>query len=772
MVSVPVIVPLKAPGSLQGSSRKWQIDTSTRIEIHSNTKDCVLFYTLDCTKPDPFKKIGEKTTYQYQSPFTLKHGKRTVKALAVLKSGLKESSVNTKVFQVVVAAPQAIESDDDEESNKTSWANQHVSDDDDFDNSYNDSERKMFKKVIGNSLHHEEKKAPQSMIRRVVTAYSPVETTSSPDFPQHFNNTRSPIRSPVNNNNFLPDEVLRCLSCHTPRPRDPYARFCNGCKSILPPAPGCVRMSYRDTNVEYQPCKNCGSIIPADSSNCGVCSEALKKTRGKVQNGRIKCEHCSTLNPMHTTECLVCDEKLNNELTKIKSPPPSKPTEDFISCSSCDRINCGDSRFCDWCGEKVKAQKSSVTCKSCSTENDTYSQYCCNCGQKLSTPLRRSFQDTLGDMVEKQESSTMELLATLTMNDSKDESWKQINIGSPPTRKRFKNISIQAGDGIIEKSYLHPEQSILNKQTPMIKLSPGKGYWRQQIDHVGQQLKIYAQNNIEFRESFSQYVMAGLKSVNMEVKEEELTLSAQFTIKTNSGKKNKKFMPGNNESGETLIHALLASKNPSSIINSRPESAKSTTSRPSSRPSSRPNSARSTTSTSSRPSSARKKKKTITLKKMEKEKITKKLSKLTEEELKLLSILKSSKSPNIEKFEVLLENENTNPDTKDENDIPLLKLCIKNKHIDLLKPLLSAGADINLISGVKENTALHECVLQGVSGRDSLNVLLNHKAIDLDVHDKKGQTAYVIALESGIDLLTNQFTAVMSKDLLNDVMKI
>lgn len=79
-----------------------QIDTSTYIDISIDVPDCKLYFTTDGSKPAPFqRKIGGKEiTFKYFAPFTMKPGKRTVRAVAVSKDKLLESAVVSKTFHV------------------------------------------------------------------------------------------------------------------------------------------------------------------------------------------------------------------------------------------------------------------------------------------------------------------------------------------------------------------------------------------------------------------------------------------------------------------------------------------------------------------------------------------------------------------------------------------------------------------------------------------------------------------------------------------------
>ena len=114
-ITVPSIVPLKSPESYLHGSRKWMIDTNTLVDLHTSTSNCLLFYTLNGTKPDPFKQLGKSTTYKFTKPFTLRSGKRTVKAIAVSRDGSKESAVNTRVFQVMVTPLLLLSMEDNDE---------------------------------------------------------------------------------------------------------------------------------------------------------------------------------------------------------------------------------------------------------------------------------------------------------------------------------------------------------------------------------------------------------------------------------------------------------------------------------------------------------------------------------------------------------------------------------------------------------------------------------------------------------------------------------
>uniref|UniRef100_A0A7M4ETV0 Double zinc ribbon and ankyrin repeat domains 1 n=1 Tax=Crocodylus porosus TaxID=8502 RepID=A0A7M4ETV0_CROPO len=114
-VLVPQIIPLQLP--LAGKA-KHEIDTNTLLEIKSDTPDVTIYYTLDGSKPELFKKscYGEHNTFKYKEPITLPDGKIMVRAMAVTKD-CRESAIVTKMFLVEYKPPNILFSDEDNDEN-------------------------------------------------------------------------------------------------------------------------------------------------------------------------------------------------------------------------------------------------------------------------------------------------------------------------------------------------------------------------------------------------------------------------------------------------------------------------------------------------------------------------------------------------------------------------------------------------------------------------------------------------------------------------------
>jgi hypothetical protein len=88
-ISAPAIIPLRVVQ--YGQTQKFAIDTNTLIEIHSETPDVDVYYTLDGSKPDAFTTLAiRRSTIQYKKPFYVSKqiasgGKVTIKTIAVSK---------------------------------------------------------------------------------------------------------------------------------------------------------------------------------------------------------------------------------------------------------------------------------------------------------------------------------------------------------------------------------------------------------------------------------------------------------------------------------------------------------------------------------------------------------------------------------------------------------------------------------------------------------------------------------------------------------------
>ncbi len=100
MLPAPIINPLKA----NQAGSKFKVCPNTYIQIRSEVPGCLIYFTTDGTKPDPFQKgrTGTNSTYKYIGPFRLQLGKRVVRAIVTSRDRLRESPVSTKYIDVVI----------------------------------------------------------------------------------------------------------------------------------------------------------------------------------------------------------------------------------------------------------------------------------------------------------------------------------------------------------------------------------------------------------------------------------------------------------------------------------------------------------------------------------------------------------------------------------------------------------------------------------------------------------------------------------------------
>ena len=772
MVSVPAIVPLKVPGS----GRKWQIDSETPIELYTSTKDTTIFYTVDGTKPDPYKKIGKRATYRYSEPFYLSPGKKTVKAIAFLNNGSKESSVNTKTFQVQKAVevidPELEENEEESPETEGEWKqlSDRTTETDGRTEADNErtavwSSNSLFKSLVNNKYMDEPHvrghnmtnrvKNGDDMIKKVINGSDFKKLTirdydkpvpdvmssqnmlySSDEFPRAALPPRSMIkaRSEQVDMNFM-----RCIYCHAQRPTDPYARFCNECGAPVPPVPGKQNPSEYGTVGE---CQNCHCRVSLSIPNCVICEAPLgSQWQPQVQQSeKVVCLQCGTSSPSGSKHCVVCEallpvQKVFTQNVVNKGPFGRKDV--FLQCSRCGRINSCDARFCDWCGSKPLTQSSIIACPSCKSSNHPYAKYCSSCGMVITPPLRPEFEELL-----KHNGISSQKAEFLVTSSSGGARWISIPAAS------FTSVSDKVGNKT--SGLYHPPQKERPNETEMngslnslkykkqlTGVSPGKGYWRQQMDHICQHLKVYAQNNPEFRESIGQPKIGKLLAAvaQEELDGQELTVTVNFALR--------------NKDHHTLKATARSVQSASTFLRAIKDSQKG----------------RNGDGDTDSIGSIKKKKKKVGARK-------KSAVKLSAETQKLLQLMnfEYKKSDISDEVKGLLED-GADPNGENPDGITPLKLAVLNKHFNCIPILIRSGANIDLKSGVKGNTALHEAVLKGLDGTDAVSELLESDA-DTDIVNKAGISSYDLAVKSGIDSLISKFTAKIGEDILKETTKV
>ncbi|RXM33652.1 Double zinc ribbon and ankyrin repeat-containing protein 1 [Acipenser ruthenus] len=449
-VVAPQIIPIRVP--LPGQA-KHQIDTITPIEIKSDTPDVNIYYTLDGTKPEVLKKpgYGENSTLKYRGPVRLPEGKVTVKALAVTSNG-KESAVVTKYFVVDYIQSNPLPSTEDDEHN--------------FLKEYAKELSIQATMTIEGSSTHKSPKGPRFLNSRLGTPSHGQHPNPAPQ--THRLQTAASVdsaRKSLTSTQILriqrETDFLRCAHCLAPRPSDPFARFCLECGSPVPPIPGKQLPPTEGGQVGL--CVECKTMVPMNTSTCIVCEAPIAPQLQPQASIRLKdkiiCRSCGTGNPLNLTHCVTCESRLSESQSSVfcgeSAPPLLSSTGKMLSCSKCSRINTSNARFCDWCGAKTSDLQAAAAAT----------------WQPLSIPLPRPNAEQAGKV---------------------DQQTQTVGLFYPSGR-----ILEKAAQDTIEKK--EKQEQMRDRKPLATAVSPGRGYWRKQLDHICAHLRSYTQNNTEFR---------------------------------------------------------------------------------------------------------------------------------------------------------------------------------------------------------------------------------------------------------------------------------
>ncbi|XP_060687656.1 double zinc ribbon and ankyrin repeat-containing protein 1 isoform X2 [Hemiscyllium ocellatum] len=735
-IAVPHIIPLRIP--LLGKFKN-EIDTNTLIELKSDTPDVDIYYTVNGSRPQFLKKpnYGENSTIKYKEPFTLQAGKGTIKAYAVSRDG-RESGVVTKVFFVEYIQPNAVEILEDDDKNfiqdyakelsrqetqeglgpptatfnttpskeiKHSWEETIEKipdlkiDDDGLHKSFN-GPRFLNSRFGMSTPGHELTSTPQSQRSQLVTSIdaSPPKTLSSTQSMRIQRET----------------DFLKCAYCLAPRPSDPFARFCHECGSPVPPVPG-RRLPPPEGAQDKTICRSCGTGNPANIQHCLTCETRLSESPKSHFNGDF--------------------------------PPPLPSHEGkMLACSKCGRINNTDARFCDWCGAKPGPPMSYLSCSKCGATNHPYARFCGSCGLYLEPPVRMDSHNStlLGAGQSTVLAETTDLhsspiwqpltipLQRLGLESKKDQSTQTVGLFYPSC----KMLEKKEMEVIMEQER---QQKMTDRRPLLTAISPGRGYWRLQLDHICAHLRSYTQNNTEFRALLGEPQMGKIVSATVHEDGYELSLQVNFVL------------AGNKSTLVGKAQKLSENNFLSSVTEGRDGCHSSLTSLASESHSDE-------ACTSKKPKSSRRKRQ-----------VTTKEERLPLNDRQLLKEVGPTGLGRVSEVQELLD-EGADPNCSNKDNRPALTVAVMNQHHEVVPVLVQKGADINQLSGPLNNTALHEAAEMGTQGVKCAAVLLGCNA-SIKKKNDKALTAYDIAVKNGNDQLTSLFAAKMGQGMLDKFSK-
>ncbi|KAL3317248.1 double zinc ribbon and ankyrin repeat domains 1 [Cichlidogyrus casuarinus] len=233
------------------------------------------------------------------------------------------------------------------------------------------------------------------------------------------------------------------------------------------PEPNTLGASHKVPEATMVTCGACSAIGPLENGICIVCSKPYVSGELRPTTERVVCRMCHSLNRPDCAKCSTCHADMKQEWQVV--------------CRNCGheeaRLDGVVKQFCTKCGtENVTSTKSA--CVSCNSLNDNSAKYCIQCGASLQSPrtnspsmrtrtmARRNYSDVA--------SQTVGFYFPSSLQMSKQEEM---------LRQRSARMSPRGND---MPKFLTP-------------ISPGRGFWRRQLDHVFAHTKIYTANNAEFR---------------------------------------------------------------------------------------------------------------------------------------------------------------------------------------------------------------------------------------------------------------------------------
>uniref|UniRef100_A0A668S2Y5 Double zinc ribbon and ankyrin repeat domains 1 n=1 Tax=Oreochromis aureus TaxID=47969 RepID=A0A668S2Y5_OREAU len=485
-VSAPLIIPII---HLQTHRAKNHIKTSTPVSIQSDSAGVLIFYTLDGSKPGAGHRGAAGSSRKYSEPILLPAGRVTIRAVAVTSDG-RESSIVTKVFSVdpldnFLQPPPEETSSPAETSEPRMMGNPSLQSGPRFLYGRHGSE-------IGAQLVSSHRSQP-AVFR------------GSGDLRQLKSTETTRVQRDT--------DFLRCARCLHRRPSDPFAQFCAQCGAALSPLP-----SHR--------------LPPAEEGQM------------------LLCVFCGALVPANTHTCLVCEAAIDQQLQPragitlqvggARSGVPSDPGAHtrMLSCTRCKRLNWGDARFCDWCGSKPAHAARCVTCQRCGASAHPYTFYCTACGIFLEAPVPLG---SCGDITRSVKGAANRQVGVQTAcgatwrTTASSHPLRSVKIAPPTVDQCTQTVGLYYPSGTeLQRKEQHRALQLLRKQVqsdrhpPLTAISPGRGYWRKQLDHICAHLRSYAQNNAPFRALLGEPRLGRMVFAVIQEDRHEVSLTVSF----------------------------------------------------------------------------------------------------------------------------------------------------------------------------------------------------------------------------------------------------
>ncbi|XP_027872263.1 double zinc ribbon and ankyrin repeat-containing protein 1 isoform X1 [Xiphophorus couchianus] len=502
-ISTPLIIPIS-----EGVTRKpkTRIDTRTPVCIQSDSPGVLIFFTLDGSKPVAGQRGSEVGSRKYTGPVLLPAGRVSVRAVAVARDG-RRSSVVTKVFSVGQAEPdQQVQSEGGYDSDERSGSDPTPE---------GPPGRSEWRKVTC---------SPASEPGRTGSSPPPVSLPSrcsrgagipDPDAAWTSSSRRSrsadshhlaPLSCEPQTHRPRDAAAQRCPRCLCVCPSDPFARFCSQCGAVIPPVPT-LRPPPAGRG-QLLPCPSCRCLVPINSRTCWTCEASTEGTRAGFS--------------------------LQVDLGGGGAPSGGPADGSMWSCSRCRRLNRHDARFCDRCGTKAGQAPCWVTCWRCGASAPLDAPHCAACGVFL---LAMAPPTPCSDISPPEED------AAHSQAPPPQSPASRRGVAPPPVDRSTQTVGLYypSATELQQRDqqralWRRREAARSDPRPPLSAVSPGRGYWRNQLDHVCSHLRSYTQNRASFRTLLAEPRLGRMVSALVQQNQEEVVLTLSFSLAANQNR--------------------------------------------------------------------------------------------------------------------------------------------------------------------------------------------------------------------------------------------
>ncbi|KAF6087900.1 double zinc ribbon and ankyrin repeat domains 1 [Phyllostomus discolor] len=465
-------------------------------------------------------------------------------------------------------------------------------------------------------------------------------------------------------------------------------------------------------------CAECRSMVPMNTPICVVCEAPLalqlQLQASLCSKEKVICCTCGTGTPAHLKYCVTCERALPSSQEPLCSGDKAAPVPtlkgETISCSKCGHRNGQGACFCDWCGAVPDIPACYSVCPKCGASNYPSARFCGSCGIYLKYLAKLSVGNSLaladgepGPFAEPQ-SACQSLNVTLLKADVATKK----DVGTQTTGLFYPSGKLLAKKELEMASHKQRQEKMSDHKPLLTAVSPGRGYWRKQLDHISAHLRSYAQNNPEFRALIAEPRMGKLISATVQEDGYEVSIRLNYIQVSN---KNLYLSKEVNFSNHFLSNVT---KGGNGLFGSRSDLVSD---------------CNQTTSNITEKIKRMKNFKTKTFQG--------KKEQLTPEDRLLLKEVGPAGDGRVSVIEQLLD-EGADPNCSDNEDRPVITMAVINKHHEAIPVLVQRGADIKQQWGL-------------------CNASIQKK-------NSSGQTAHDLALTTGDDLITSLFAAKLHLD--------